>query len=90
MRFTRLLSPKVILDAGCGRGDYSFYMAEYWPEALIDAVDIDGQCISKNKLVQRRLGLENIRFEVQDITKVGSKEKYDLIVCVDVLEHIRE
>src|SRR4029078_3753826 len=32
----------------------------------------------------------NVRFEVQDLTKYVNQNSYDLVVCVDVMEHIEE
>jgi len=89
--FTKLiagLEPGSVLDAGCGRGDYSFYMAERWPHARITAVDVDSSLIARNVDVLQKMALRNLQFSVQDLSVIDTAEGYDLIVCVDALEHI--
>lgn len=87
-RYTRSLDPGRVLDAGCGRGDYSFFMKEYWPQAALDSVDLDPGEIERNKAVQKKWGLEGISFRVLDLADLDEEDTYDLIVCVDVMEHI--
>jgi len=87
-KYSKLLRPKKILDAGCGGGDYTFYMAEHWPQATIEAIDINQEAVTKNRSVQKRWGLENIAFKELDLKQIHEEETYDLIVCIDVLEHI--
>jgi len=38
----------------------------------------------------RQIGSENVLFEVGDLTKFQNLNAYDLVVCVDVMEHIEE
>jgi len=82
--------PKKIFDAGCGSGDYSFYLAEKFPYAEVVACDIDEDSIKKNMEIQRKMRIPNIKFCVSDITKFSETNKFDLIVCIDVLEHIKD
>ena len=77
-----------ILDAGCGSGDYTFYLAKRFPQANVTAFDIDEQTISRNRRVQCKMGIRNVTFQVHDVTTLTESDKYDLIVCIDVLEHI--
>lgn len=80
---------KKILDAGSGIGVYVFYMAKFYPLAKVDGWEID-----KNKLFfcqkfAKQLGIENADFKFLDITKKNKIfEKFDLIINIDVLEHI--
>lgn len=87
-QFVEGLKPEVILDAGCGDGDYSFYLAERYPHAHIDAWDINESRIRLNKEIQGRIGFKNIQFRRDSITELNSENRYDLILCIDVLEHI--
>ncbi len=79
-----------ILDAGCGRGVISRGIAQLYPEAQIDAVDIDKERQVINSEIARRLGINNCHFITQDLQTLSYKEEYDLVVSVDNLEHIED
>ena len=89
-RFTSELKPRKVLDAGCGAGDYALFMAEQWPQSRVHAVDIDSAQILKNRDTVSRMKVVNIQFACQDITSLADKETYDLITCIDALEHIED
>ncbi|HEY0529027.1 MAG TPA: methyltransferase domain-containing protein [Gemmatimonadaceae bacterium] len=84
------LAPRAILDAGCGRGDYSFFLARTFPEAQVYGVDIDAARVERNRRMSATLGLDNVTFEVADIVTARFPTTFDLIVSIDVLEHIPE
>jgi trans-aconitate methyltransferase len=84
------LAPRAILDAGCGRGDYSFYLARRFPDAQVYGVDIDEARVARNRRMARQLGLDNVTFQVADIVTIRFMTKLDLIISIDVLEHIPE
>ena len=86
----RLDSPARILDAGCGRGDYSLYLAKRFPSAEIIGLDIDPQRIDRNLDTAKRLGLTNITFLVSDLTTLEHEAYFDFVLSVDVLEHLTE
>lgn len=78
-----------VLDAGSGIGMYSFLLAKKYPKANIIGGDIDLEKINFSTDFAKKLELHNISFIYQDITKkVTKKNLYDLIICIDVLEHI--
>lgn len=77
------LSPKNILDVGCGIGAYTFYLAKMYPKAQVDGWDIIKP--------PNYFGLQNVSFSYRDITKpVNKYNRYDFIVMIDVLEHIKD
>lgn len=82
------LRPTRILDAGCGRGDYSFYLAQRFPAAEVMGIDVDSALIRRNRETSELLGTTNARFEEGDLARLGDDATFDLIVSVDVLEHI--
>ena len=84
------LNPRAILDAGCGRGDYSFYLARRYPNARVIGVDIDEARVDRNRRMATRLGLENITFETADLVTARFPNPFDLIISIDVLEHIAQ
>jgi glycosyltransferase involved in cell wall biosynthesis len=76
---------KSILDAGCGEGYGSFYLADYARRVL--GVDYDQDVIT---FANDKYKKANLRFSVSDITKEINlpNEKFDLIVSFQVVEHI--
>ena len=81
-------APRRILDAGCGTGDHTFYLAQRFPHAEIVGVDVDSSRIARNRETVSLLGVRNVTFEVQDLTQLPWEEQFDLVVAIDVLEHI--
>ncbi len=96
--FKNIISQKVkigkiknILDAGSGIGTYSFWLCRMFPNAKIVGEEVDRNKIKFSKKFAKELGFSGIDFYYQDISKdVNSKQKYDLIVNIDVLEHIKD
>ena len=68
-----------ILDAGCGDGFYSFYLATRY-HCCIDACDVS--------LKEVKFRHPYVTYSEADLTSLAIKEKYDLIYCIDTLEHI--
>jgi trans-aconitate methyltransferase len=81
---------KLILDAGCGKGDYVFIFANKYPHATIEGIEIDQVnyeiCNQQNGLLK----IPNATFKHHDLCESFGNEKYDFICSVDVLEHIEE
>ena len=77
-----------ILDAGCGLGFYSLMLAERFPQAAVTSVDDDPVLVEGLQRTALSLGIKSIKASRQDITKYDPGEKFDLICCVDVMEHI--
>jgi 2-polyprenyl-3-methyl-5-hydroxy-6-metoxy-1,4-benzoquinol methylase len=65
-------------------------MAEQWPQSRVNAVDVDVAQVLKNRDTVSRMNIVNIEFTCQDITTLAEKEEYDLITCIDALEHIED
>lgn len=89
-RFVKQFRFNTVLDAGCGLGLYSFYLAKKFPQAVIESCDIDSKLIKTGILILRELNLNNVKFFELDITSLCEINKYDLIICIDVLEHIKD
>lgn len=82
--------PPQVLDAGCGRGDHAIFLADNLPTSEILGVDFDGARISANREILPRLGLSNLTFAEADLATMSAEGHYDLIISIDVLEHIAE
>lgn len=82
---------KNVLDAGSGIGTYSFWLCKMFPKARIVGEEIDRDKINFSKKFAKELGFSRIDFYYRDISRVcNNRQKYDLIVNVDVLEHIED
>ena len=77
-----------MLDAGFGTGVYSFTLADR--VSTIDAIDVDSQKVDYVKRMNINL-FRNIRLQTMDLTELTFANcSFDLIICSDVLEHIKE
>jgi SAM-dependent methyltransferase len=79
-----------IFDAGTGFGQYSFFMSKKLFPCNIYAVDIKEDWINDCKEFFSNRNITNVNFSVEDLTKIEHRSRFDLIVCVDVMEHINE
>jgi SAM-dependent methyltransferase len=94
MKIVKKLAKKTdfnhILDAGCGKGKFSFWLAQEYSNAKIDACDLREESIYLCKEVQSHLKIRNVDFFVQDLRTYRSEGTYDFIFSIHVLEHIAE
>ncbi|MEJ2594385.1 MAG: class I SAM-dependent methyltransferase [bacterium] len=81
---------QAVLDAGSGFGQYDYYLAKKYKDWKIRAVDVKEEQIKDCTAFFSRAGLTNVSFEVADLTKFVESDTYDLVLCVDVMEHIEE
>lgn len=82
-RFIRQVNWEYALDAGCGCGEFSFYLAEKFPLRKIDA--FDKKDMAKNIELAKKLNLRNLNFFNFDLSKVDFTEKYDIICLIGTL-----
>ena len=82
--------PNRILDAGCGSGDHSFWLARRFPGAEVVGVDINEERVEQNRHKAGQLGIKNVSFERADLAAASFNPGFDLIVSIDVLEHIED
>lgn len=77
-----------VFDAGTGYGQYTYYISKNLQPNRIYAADIKEDWISDNKEFFKNI--KSISFGIEDLTKIEYKEKFDMIVCIDVMEHIED
>jgi len=78
-----------ILELGCGWGSLTLWMAERFPNARILAVSnsrpqrefIEAEC--------RRRGLGNIQVVTADMNDFATEQRFERVVSVEMLEHLR-
>ncbi|MEA3446520.1 MAG: methyltransferase domain-containing protein [Bacteroidota bacterium] len=80
-----------ILDAGAGFGQYVYSMSKFSPKWEITAVDVKEEQVEDcNNFFDKINESHRINFEVGDLTKYRKEEEYQMILSVDVMEHILE
>ncbi|GAB3824876.1 class I SAM-dependent methyltransferase [Pontibacter rugosus] len=79
-----------ILDAGSGFGQYTYYLSGMSSRWSILAVDVKEEQISDSNCFMRTIGRQNVLFKIGDLVKYRQPDSYDLILSVDVMEHILE
>lgn len=70
-----------ILDAGCGKGRYAALIKQQLPHADIHAVDV-----SEEMLRHVPPGIQTQKASIQNLSY--SDESFDLVYCVETLEHV--
>lgn len=79
-----------IYDAGMGYGQYTYFMSNKLMPNKIYAVDVKEEWIRDCEEFFRERKFNNVCFGIEDLTKIEHEQKFDLIVCVDVMEHIED
>jgi SAM-dependent methyltransferase len=80
-----------VLDAGSGFGQYSWRMSRRNKLWRINAIDINKEQIDDCNLFFRKTGLaDRVVFKTGDLTTMNEVNRYNLILSVDVMEHIEE
>ncbi|MBC8553081.1 MAG: class I SAM-dependent methyltransferase [Candidatus Brocadiales bacterium] len=87
--FLKNFSFSEALDAGCGPGLFTLYLAEQFPESHICGCNISREEIEECKKEKLDRKITNASFLQSNLLTLGDKEKYDFIFSIDVLEHIR-
>lgn len=91
-KITRQFSGEAsVLDAGSGFGQYTWYMSRLNNRWKIRAVDINKEQVDDCKKFFSRTGLsDQVSFDTCDLTNLSDLNCYDVILSVDVMEHIKE
>ena len=79
-----------ILDAGSGFGQYSWYLARKKPSWKITGIELKEEQVDDCNRFFKRAGIHNAVFKLADLTQYKKPDTYNLILSVDVMEHIEE
>jgi 2-polyprenyl-3-methyl-5-hydroxy-6-metoxy-1,4-benzoquinol methylase len=77
--------PVRILEVGCGMGSICGRMHDQWPQSIITGIDISTQSI---QIAQKLFSNDKVDFKESILTPDTFDEQFDLIVFMDVYEHI--
>jgi 2-polyprenyl-3-methyl-5-hydroxy-6-metoxy-1,4-benzoquinol methylase len=80
-----------ILDAGAGFGQYSYYMSTLSDTWRITAVDLKTEQVEDcNSFFSTIHTPQRVFFEEANLIAYRNPDKYDLVLSIDVMEHIEE
>ncbi len=79
-----------VLDAGSGLGQYTWYMARKSQAWQIKAIDIKEEEIASCRDFFQKEKKGQVTLAVKDLVTYVRPNNYDLILSVDVMEHIEE
>lgn len=79
-----------IYDAGSGYGQYSYFMAKNLTPCTVYGVDVKDEWIQDCRQFFSARQLKHVSFGVEDLTAINHENRFDLILCIDVMEHIQE
>jgi len=87
---TRYPAGATVLEAGCGVGAQTVYLAQNSPGAHITSVDISPESLAKARATIRQAGLQNVQFLPADLFNLPfSKASFDHVFVCFVLEHLK-
>ncbi len=82
----RMISEKDdVLEIGCGSGLGAMFLAQKCK--YITGIDLRSDEIKEANSINRR---ENVTFLKKDFYKMKSNKKYDVLIALDVIEHMNE
>lgn len=74
-----------VCEIGCGTGSLSCRLGSLG--LGVYALDLDKNAIRLARKFNKNI---NVRYSSKDVLRIERSEKYDLVVCIEVLEHIKE
>jgi SAM-dependent methyltransferase len=79
-----------VLDAGFGFGQYSWYIVRKRPDWYIDGIELKEEQVEDCTQFISKAGKNNARFFSGDLTTFRNPDVYDLVISIDVMEHIAD
>ncbi len=88
-RRAKITNGMKILELGCGWGSLSLWMAEHYPDSQITAVSNSRLQKEFIQGKQAERNLENLRIITTDMNDFSIDQQFDLVVSVEMFEHMR-
>lgn len=80
------LNGKKVLEVGCGRGSFSFYLSKKYPKAYITGIDFSDKAI---EIARSRFQNQNLAFETGDAEAMSFHEsQFDMVISCETMEHV--
>lgn len=82
------LSGMQTLDVGCGHGYTLFWLAEHFPTMRLEGIDTDADQIAGCQRASEARGFSHLHFRRGTPYDLPGQATYDLLIAIDVLEHL--
>jgi len=82
--------PVKFLDAGSGKGDLSIHLARKYPQWEVAGYELEESKISKSLRIAEHFDVRNVKYERGRLEELPYADSFDLVTCLDVLEHIED
>jgi len=79
-----------ILDFGCGRGVFAMEIAKMMTKSRVVGIDLLRDKVKTAGEITGKINLRNCKFVSINIFEWNKSDKFDSIVAIDVLEHIKD
>jgi SAM-dependent methyltransferase len=80
-------TPQRVLEVGCGIGHVTARISRSWPRAEVTGIDLSPTSID---VARKLFGDTDVRFAVARLEEVSGDAEFDLIVLMDLHEHIQQ
>src|SRR5438445_298524 len=77
-----------VLDLGCGFGLFSLYSAATGPQRFVRGIDTNARRIALARRAARRLGIENVAYEVADARHFKGAGEMLAAYMLDIVHHV--
>lgn len=74
-----------VLDVGCGSGRALNLLAREYPASRFVGYDLSEEAIARGRAEAGALRLDNVRFEVRDVSKIEAQDAFDLVTAFDAI-----
>jgi 2-polyprenyl-3-methyl-5-hydroxy-6-metoxy-1,4-benzoquinol methylase len=74
-----------VMDAGCGHGSALIAMARRYPRSRFTGYDFAADAIGHAATAARNAGLDNILFEIRDLTGYDERDRFDFVTSFDAV-----
>jgi 2-polyprenyl-3-methyl-5-hydroxy-6-metoxy-1,4-benzoquinol methylase len=74
-----------VLDIGCGSGRAACRLAAEFPNSRFSGYDLCEDAVVAANAEASRQGLKNIRFETRDVSRLGDRDRFDLVTAFDAI-----
>ena len=87
---TKISENDYVLDAGCGAGNITFKIAKMVKNGLVTGIDSSDSMIKKCNETIFIEKIQNVEFQVADITEITYINRYDIVFSNSVFHWIRD
>lgn len=80
-----------LLDAGSGFGQYDRFILNHFSNVNVTSVDVKEDYLrDSSEYFREEVEQGRIHFQKADLLNLDLKERFDMVICIDVLEHIAD